>query len=133
MDYGAKWGGYCADMTRTVAVGGLNAEMERVYDTVLRPQLACCKAIKAGMTGREVDAIAREIIDGAGYAGRFGHGLGHSLGIEIHEDPRCSPRDDTVLRDVYKRQPPSCRACRPKNPKPQCSNLPVRILSLIHI
>ena len=98
MDYGAKWGGYCADMTRTVAVGGLSAEMERVYDTVLRAQLSCCKAIKAGMTGREVDAIAREVIDGAGYAGRFGHGLGHSLGIEIHEDPRCSPRDNTVLR-----------------------------------
>ncbi len=98
MDYGAKWGGYCADMTRTVAVGGLSAEMERVYDTVLKAQLACCRSIRAGMTGREVDAIAREIIDSAGYAGRFGHGLGHSLGIEIHEDPRCSPKDGTVLR-----------------------------------
>ena len=98
MDYGARWGGYCADMTRTVAVGQPSAEMEKVYNTVLTAQLACCKAIRPGMTGAQVDAIAREIIYSAGYEGRFGHGLGHSLGIEIHEDPRCSPRDNTVLR-----------------------------------
>ena len=98
MDYGARWGGYCADMTRTVAVGQPSAEMEKVYNTVLTAQLACCREMRPGMTGAEVDAIAREIIDSAGYKGRFGHGLGHSLGIEIHEDPRCSPRDNTVLR-----------------------------------
>ncbi|HIV87933.1 MAG TPA: aminopeptidase P family protein [Candidatus Pygmaiobacter gallistercoris] len=98
MDYGARWGGYCSDMTRTVAVGAVSAEMEKVYNTVLAAQLACCKAIRPGMTGAEVDAIAREIIYSAGYEGKFGHGLGHSVGIEIHEDPRCSPRDNTVLR-----------------------------------
>ena len=98
MDYGARWGGYCADMTRTVAVGTVSAEMEKVYNTVLKAQLTCCREMKPGMTGAQVDAIAREIIYSAGYEGRFGHGLGHSLGIEIHEDPRCSPRDNTVLR-----------------------------------
>lgn len=98
MDYGARWGGYCADMTRTVAVGTVSPEMEKVYNTVLSAQLACCKEMRPGMTGAEVDAVAREIIYSAGYEGKFGHGLGHSLGIEIHEDPRCSPRDNTVLR-----------------------------------
>lgn len=98
MDYGARRGGYCADMTRTVAVGQPSAEMEKVYNTALTAQLTCCKELRPGMTGAEVDAIAREIIYSAGYEGRFGHGLGHSLGIEIHEDPRCSPRDKTVLR-----------------------------------
>ena len=99
MDFGAKWDGYCTDMTRTVAVGSVSDEMEKVYNVVHKAQLACCKAIRPGMTGREVDAIARGIIADAGYGACFGHGLGHSVGIEIHENPRCSPRDDTVLRE----------------------------------
>ncbi|MDD2992437.1 MAG: aminopeptidase P family protein [Pygmaiobacter sp.] len=98
MDFGAKWGGYCTDMTRTVAVGSVSDEMEHVYNTVLEAQKTCCAMIHAGMKGIEVDAIARNIIADAGYAGRFGHGLGHSVGIDIHEDPRCSPRDASVLQ-----------------------------------
>lgn len=98
MDFGANVDGYCTDMTRTVAVGHVSEEQKKVYDTVLKAQLACCGAARAGMTGRAVDKIARDIICAAGYGGCFGHGLGHSVGIEIHEDPRYSPACDTVVR-----------------------------------
>lgn len=91
MDFGANYNGYCSDMTRTVAIGSVTDEMRRVYDTVLKAQLACCAQAKAGQQGCEVDKIARDIIYGAGYEGCFGHGLGHSVGIEIHESPRYSP------------------------------------------
>ncbi|MEG1322859.1 MAG: aminopeptidase P family protein [Ruthenibacterium sp.] len=98
MDYGANVNGYCTDMTRTVAVGHVSDEQKAVYDTVLKAQLATCNAAKAGMTGKEVDAIARDIIYGAGYEGCFGHGLGHAVGIEIHEDPRFSMTCDSLIR-----------------------------------
>lgn len=97
MDYGANVDGYCTDMTRTVAVGHVSAEQKEVYETVLKAQLACCAQAKAGMRGCEVDRIARDIIYGAGYEGCFGHGLGHSVGIEIHENPRYSPTCETVV------------------------------------
>lgn len=92
MDFGAKYEGYCTDMTRTVALGSVSDEQRKVYDTVLQAQLAGIAAAKAGVRGNEVDKVARDIIYAAGYEGRFGHGLGHSLGIEIHEDPRFSPK-----------------------------------------
>jgi len=98
MDFGAKVGGYCSDMTRTVALGQPSAEMRKVYDTVLRAQTMCEDALKAGKTGFEIDRIARDYIDARGYAGRFGHGLGHSLGIDIHEDPRLSQNCRDVLK-----------------------------------
>ena len=88
LDFGAKVGNYCADMTRTVAVGQPTAEMRRVYETVQTAQQLAQDAVRAGGDLRAIDAIARDYIDAAGYAGRFGHGLGHSLGIEIHENPR---------------------------------------------
>ncbi len=90
MDFGAKAGGYCADMTRTVALGQPSDELKRVYETVLAAQRKAKDAVRAGADCRAVDAIARDYIDTQGYAGRFGHGLGHSLGIEIHESPRLS-------------------------------------------
>ena len=90
MDFGAKVGGYCADMTRTVALGQPSDEMRRVYETVLAAQNMAQSAVRAGADCRAVDAIARGYIDAQGYEGRFGHGLGHSLGIEIHENPRLS-------------------------------------------
>lgn len=99
MDYGALKGGYCSDMTRTVAVGSVSDEQRKVYDTVLRAHLAATEAAKPGITGRELDAVARGIIDDAGYEGCFGHGLGHSLGLEIHEQPRASAACDTALAD----------------------------------
>lgn len=91
MDFGANYNGYCADMTRTVAVGSISDKQKNVYDTVLAAQLKACAGIKAGMKGDACDAIARDVINAAGYEGKFGHGLGHSLGIEIHENPRFSP------------------------------------------
>ena len=98
MDFGAKVGGYCSDMTRTVALGEPSAEMRKIYDTVLRAQTMCEDALKAGKTGVEIDKIARDYIDARGYAGRFGHGLGHSVGIDIHEDPRLSQTCKDVLK-----------------------------------
>jgi Xaa-Pro aminopeptidase len=97
MDFGAKVGGYCSDMTRTVALGQPSAEMRKVYETVLRAQTMCEEALMAGKKGCEVDKLARDYIDARGYAGRFGHGLGHSVGIDIHEDPRLSQTCKDVL------------------------------------
>ena len=88
MDFGAKVGGYCADMTRTVALGTPGDEMRRVYATVQTAQRMACEAVRAEGDCRGIDAIARDYIATQGYEGRFGHGLGHSLGIEIHENPR---------------------------------------------
>ncbi|MBR1845834.1 MAG: aminopeptidase P family protein [Oscillospiraceae bacterium] len=87
MDFGSIYGGYCSDMTRTVAVGQPTEEMERVYHIVAEAQLKGIAAARAGVIGREVDKAARDIITEAGYGDYFGHGLGHSLGLEIHEDP----------------------------------------------
>ena len=91
MDFGCVVGGYCSDMTRTVAVGQPSEEMELVYHTVLKAQLAAIDAIKGGVNGSAIHKIADDIIVAAGYGGKMGHGLGHSLGIEIHENPRFSP------------------------------------------
>lgn len=97
MDFGAKVAGYCADMTRTVAIGFISDEMSRVYDIVLRAQEAAIAATKEGRTGAEVDGAARTIIEEAGYGEYFGHGYGHSVGLEIHEAPNCSPRNSKPL------------------------------------
>ena len=98
MDFGAVVGGYHSDMTRTVAVGSATDEMRLVYDTVLKAQLESEKAIRAGAVCSDVDKVARDIIYAAGYEGCFGHGLGHSVGVEIHESPAFSPNCDAVLR-----------------------------------
>jgi len=98
MDFGAKVGGYCSDMTRTVALGEPSAEMKKVYSTVLRAQTMCEAALAAGKNCFEIDRLARDYIDSQGYAGRFGHGLGHCVGIEIHETPRLSPRCHDLLK-----------------------------------
>ncbi len=97
MDFGAVVGGYRSDMTRTVAVGEASDEMRLVYDTVLKAQLESIKAVRPGAVCSDVDKVARDIIYGAGYEGCFGHGLGHSVGVEVHEAPAFSPRCDTVL------------------------------------
>ena len=91
MDFGAVYQGYCSDMTRTVALGYASDEMRRVYDTVLKAQLAGIAATKAGVTGKEIDAAARDVIAEAGYGAYFGHGYGHCIGMECHEMPACSP------------------------------------------
>ena len=97
MDFGASYMGYCSDMTRTVAVGFATEEMRQVYETVLKAQATAIAATKAGVTGREVDEAARKVITDAGYGEYFGHGYGHSLGLEIHEDPSMNPRNTEPL------------------------------------
>ena len=87
MDFGASYMGYCSDMTRTVAVGYATEEMKQVYATVLKAQESAIAATKAGVPGRDIDAVARKVITDAGYGEYFGHGYGHSLGLEIHEAP----------------------------------------------
>lgn len=96
-DFGAKVGGYCADMTRTIALGQPDPEMKKIYDTVLLAQQTCEDALAPGKCCRDIDRMARDIIDNAGYKGRFGHGLGHAVGIDIHEEPRLSPVCDVIL------------------------------------
>ena len=97
MDFGCKVDGYCSDMTRTVALGQPSQEMEEVYGVVLAAQRAGINAARAGVTGREVDAAARRIIQEAGYGEYFSHSFGHSLGLEIHESPNASPSEGSVL------------------------------------
>ena len=98
MDFGAVVGGYRSDMTRTVAVGCVSNEQRKVYDTVLAAQTAALGAVKAGKTGIEIDKVARDLIYNAGYEGCFGHGLGHSVGIEIHENPNFNTRWDKPIK-----------------------------------
>lgn len=90
MDFGAAVEGYCSDMTRTVAVGKISEEQKKVYDLVYEAQTTAIKAVRPGVPCNEIDKVARDIIYSAGYEGKFGHGLGHSLGLEIHENPRFS-------------------------------------------
>ena len=90
MDYGARVDGYCSDMTRTVVIGKADDDMKRLYNTVLEAQLAGLAAARAGVAGADVDKVARDIIYAAGYEGCFGHGLGHGVGMYIHEAPRLS-------------------------------------------
>ncbi len=97
MDFGCLLGGYCSDMTRTVALGSVTDEMRKVYDTVLRAQLTAIAATRAGVPGREIHEVARKVIADAGYGDYFGHGYGHSLGIEIHEAPNCNPAGTTPM------------------------------------
>ena len=99
MDFGAKKGGYCADMTRTVALGEPGAELKKIYGIVLNAQQTAQDALKAGLGASDVDAIARGIIAEAGYGKYFGHGLGHSVGIDIHESPRLSPTCQDILTE----------------------------------
>ncbi|MGL4363228.1 MAG: M24 family metallopeptidase [Cellulosilyticaceae bacterium] len=97
MDFGCKYEGYCSDMTRTIVIGEASEKHREIYDIVLKAQLAALEAIKPGKTGKEIDAVARNIIKDAGYGDYFGHGLGHSVGLDIHESPRFSPSEDKVL------------------------------------
>lgn len=98
MDFGALYQGYCSDITRTIFLGTPNPKILDIYHAVLEAQLAGEKALKAGVTGAFVDAASRSVLEQAGYGEYFGHGLGHSLGLEIHETPRCSPKYNRTLR-----------------------------------
>jgi Xaa-Pro aminopeptidase len=97
IDWGAILDGYCSDCTRTLATGELDDESHAVYGLVLEAQLAGLAAVREGVSGREADGAARAVIDGGGHAEHFGHGLGHGVGLEVHEAPRLSQRSDSVL------------------------------------
>ena len=97
LDFGVIWNGYCSDMTRTVALGYATDEMKKVYETVLQAQLAGIAATKAGVLGKEIDGAARRVIEAAGYGDYFGHGYGHSLGLEVHESPNCNPKGEIQM------------------------------------
>jgi Xaa-Pro aminopeptidase len=98
IDWGAQLDGYCSDCTRTVATGRAGDEAAGVYELVLEAQLAGLQAVTAGAHGREVDRVARDVIAAGGYGPRFGHGLGHGVGLEVHESPRLSQRSEDVLK-----------------------------------
>ena len=97
MDFGARYNGYCADMTRTVVLGKADDEMKAIYEIVLQAQKAVIASLRPGAVGQDVDAAARDIITAAGYGKCFGHGTGHSVGLEIHEEPRASVRSNDVF------------------------------------
>jgi len=100
LDFGTVYKGYCSDMTRTIAIGQVTDEMKRVYETVLEAQLAGIKVARAGVIGKEIDQAARDVIGQAGYGDYFGHGFGHSIGLEIHETPnslRANPIEERAF------------------------------------
>ena len=97
LDFGARYKGYCSDMTRTIVLGKADEEMKRVYKTVLRAQQAAEEMLAPGVVCSEADAVSRRIID-AKYPGTFGHGLGHGVGLYIHEEPRLSPKCKKELK-----------------------------------
>jgi Xaa-Pro aminopeptidase len=97
IDWGAELDGYCSDCTRTLATGDLPDATLEAYDLVHQAQLAGLDAVSAGVSGRDADSAARDVIGDAGQAEHFGHGLGHGVGLEIHEAPRLSQRSESVL------------------------------------
>lgn len=97
IDMGAKVGGYCSDLSRSIAVGEPDETFNKIYDTVLGAQLTAINTVKIGMTGEETDNLSRDVIVEAGYGDNFGHSLGHGVGLVIHENPRVGPRSPDVL------------------------------------
>jgi Xaa-Pro aminopeptidase len=100
IDWGAIVDGYCSDCTRTVATGEIDGDAADVYALVQRAQQAGLDAVRAGPSGREVDAAARALIDAAGHGEEFGHGLGHGVGLEVHEAPRLAKSDESALQSA---------------------------------
>jgi Xaa-Pro aminopeptidase len=97
MDFGALYGGYCSDLTRTVVIGTPTAKHREIFDIVLEAQLAALDGIRAGIAGKEGDALARDVIAKHGYGEHFGHGTGHAVGMDIHESPRLSKTEEALL------------------------------------
>jgi len=92
IDWGAKWGGYCSDLTRVVAIGKMKPKMREIYKIVLDAQITAIHAIAPGKRLCDIDAVARRVIEKAGYGERFGHSLGHGIGLDIHEQPVLSAK-----------------------------------------
>ncbi len=98
LDFGCVYKGYCSDMTRTVSIGKPLSSMQKIYDVVLKAQQTALDKIRPGMTGKEIDALARDVIQKEGYGEFFGHSLGHSVGLKIHEKPGFSTKEKTVIQ-----------------------------------
>lgn len=98
LDFGALYEGYCSDITRTIVLGKPNERQREIYDIVLHAQQAALEAVRPGVTGRDVDKVARDIITDRGYGEQFGHSTGHGIGLEIHEAPTLSVNGETVLQ-----------------------------------
>lgn len=98
LDFGAVYNGYCSDITRTVVIGEPQPKHKEIYDIVLEAQMNALQHLKPGMTGFDADRLTREIIKEYGYNDYFGHGTGHGIGMEVHEEPRLSPRGNEVLQ-----------------------------------
>lgn len=99
MDLGARVNGYSSDMSRTLCLGRQNDTFIEIYNLVLQAQRSVVDNFEAGMTGAQVDSLARAIIDGGGYKDAFGHGLGHGLGLAVHEEPRLGPNSSSTILD----------------------------------
>lgn len=99
MDFGCVYQGYCSDMTRTIAVGTPSDDMKKIYQIVLDANLRAMEGIRAGVKCNDIDALARDYITSKGYGEYFGHGLGHGVGLDIHEEPRFSPKCDVVAKE----------------------------------
>ncbi|WP_273319431.1 M24 family metallopeptidase [Vallitalea guaymasensis] len=99
LDFGCIYKGYCSDMTRTFVLGKASEKQKEIYNIVLEAQLKAIEAVKAGCVGKDIDKIARDIITDKGYGDNFGHGLGHSVGLFIHEEPRFSYSDENVFTE----------------------------------
>lgn len=99
LDFGCKYKGYCSDMTRTVVLGKASEKQKEIYNIVLEAQKASLNTIRAGELAKAVDEAARGVIENAGYGKNFGHGLGHSLGLLVHESPSCSPKSSDILTE----------------------------------
>ena len=98
IDFGCKIDGYCSDTTRTVVFGKAGEKQKEIYNIVLQAQKTGLAAVKEGITGRMIDKAARDVIEAAGYGPYFEHSLGHAVGLLIHEEPRFSPTEVTVIR-----------------------------------
>lgn len=98
IDFGCIYNGYCSDMTRTIVLGKASEKQKEIYSIVLEAQMKALEAIRAGITGIEADKVARDVIESKGYGQYFGHGLGHGVGLEVHEMPRLSPIGEDTLQ-----------------------------------
>ena len=97
IDMGAKYNGYCSDLTRTIFIGEPDDKFKKIYNIVLRSQLISIETAKEGMTGEEIDNISRDIISDEGYGENFGHSLGHGVGLEVHENPGVGPNSKNEI------------------------------------
>ncbi len=99
MDYGCFYDGYASDITRTVAIGQPSPRHKEIYELVLAAQLTAVNGMRAGLTGEQADALARDVIKAGGYGDHFGHSLGHGLGLAVHESPRVAQRSSDMLKE----------------------------------